>query len=141
MACLKILRNVPTATSRCSGTIAVITPSRVYLTNLRWLPRPGRSSNPADSSFRFMILYGRGLSDTAFNLGYDGDDFWQNGGDRRRKMNFNGLGEILHGFFLAPTLACNFKLPTLCDVPIPLFPDDSGKSFLHGRSFTSARSS
>ena len=38
LACRSMLRRVPTATSRWRGTIAVRTPSSVFLANLTWLP-------------------------------------------------------------------------------------------------------
>src|SRR5215475_6424791 len=116
-----MLRRVPTGTSDFLGTIVVSTISPSRRANLTWLPRCPISTNPASSRRRLISRNGSGLSRPNLNLdrSYCGRPcgFWF------VEMKFERLFEIRERLFFGLTLAGDFDLQALRDVPLAFLPN------------------
>ena len=128
-AWLRILRSVPTATSRLFGTMTVSTRSPDCRRNLTWLPFWLASANPAASSRRLISRKGSGLSRPNLNL--NRSKLRGTRGSRRLEMKLQRLLQIRKSFFFALTLAGNIDFKALRDEPISLAPDGSSERSFH----------
>src|ERR1700683_5203480 len=128
-AWLRILRSVPTGTSRLFGTMAVSTTSPECRTNLTWLPFWLTSTKPADSSRRLISRKGCGLSRPNLNL--NGANLWRPRGLRRFEVEFQCLFQIGKSFFLTFTLAGDIDFQALRNIPVSFAPHGSRERPLH----------
>jgi hypothetical protein len=118
---------VPTATSRCFGTIAVRKPADERFANFTWLPVVPTSTQPAASKRRRISRNVKRLGGTHLDL--ERPHFWRSGGYRGCEVQRQRIGQVLQSRGLVPSLASDVDFQTLSEVP-PAFSPDACCEFL-----------
>ena len=136
-ACRRMDRRVPTETSRCFGTIAVLSPPSTALANLTWLPSCATTSKPAERSLCLTRRYGSGSSGMQLNV-YRAK-FRHNRCARWAQMQTQCLAEVRKRFIFRLTLACHIQIQALSDVQLAFLPYASPEALLHTASRVSSQ--